>query len=202
MPDLQKSAKVARREIVRTQDVVFNRSKVPAGAHGKPELVCSGDGGKSGSAGCVYVRCKTGEDQYVARLSTANLPGIMDRLSSSFIAGDSQSTISTMEGENKNLGLWFGNKVSKKNHPVKSLITAVQGLVLLVPADEEQQGPPEELEAPGLPNPGLSDDQFLPRPRVLPQQVGLAEVMPGQAQNLPGSCTSRPRVQPQQKGAC
>ena len=37
-----------------------------------------------------------------------------------------------------------------------------------------------------------ADAQFLPRPQVLPQQVGHAEVMPGQAQNLPGSHTSRP----------
>ena len=65
---------------------------------------------------------------------------------------------------------------------------------------EEEQGPPEVLESRGLPNHGLADAQFLPRPRVLPQQVGHAEVMPGQAQNLPGSRTSRPRVQPQQKG--
>ena len=59
---------------------------------------------------------------------------------------------------------------------------------------------PEALESRGLPNPGLADDQFLPRPRVLPHQVGHAEVMPGQAQNLPGLCTSRPGVQPLQKG--
>ena len=30
------------------------------------------------------------------------------------------------------------------------------------------------------------------KPRVLPHQGGHAEVMPGQAQDLPGSCTSRP----------
>ena len=52
-PDLQKSARVVHREIVKTPDVVFNRSKAPAGAQGKPKLVCSGDGGKSGSAGCI-----------------------------------------------------------------------------------------------------------------------------------------------------
>ena len=77
------------------------------------------------------------------------------------------------EGIVRTVEVQLGNrKVSKKNPPVKSLVTAVQRLVLLVPADEEQQGPPEELDAPGLPNPGTSDDQFLPRPSVLPQQVG------------------------------
>ena len=80
---------------------------------------------------------------------------------------------------------------------------------------------PEALESRGLPNPGLADDQFLPRPRVqplqkgfadalllprprvLPHQGGHAEVMPGQAQYLPGSRTSRPPdapVHPQQVG--
>ena len=51
---------------------------------------------------------------------------------------------------------------------------------------------PDALESRGLPNHGLADVHFSPRPRVLPQQVGHAEVMPGQAQNLPGSRTSRP----------
>ena len=54
----------------------------------------------------------------------------------------------------------LGNKkLSKRNQPVKDLVTAVQRLVLLVPADELEQGPPE--------------------PREQPQQVGLAEVLPG-----------------------
>ena len=71
----------------------------------------------------------------------------------------------------------LGNKkLTKKNPPVKDLVTAVQRLVLLVPADELEQGPPE--------------------PREQPQQVGLAEVLPGRVQNLPGPRTSKPRVRP------
>ena len=59
---------------------------------------------------------------------------------------------------------------------------------------------PEALESRGRPNHGLADDHFLPEPRVLPQQVGHAEVLPGRVRNLPGPRTSRPRVQPQQRG--
>ena len=51
---------------------------------------------------------------------------------------------------------------------------------------------PDALESRGLPNHGLADVHFSPRPCVLPQQVGHAEVIPGQAQNMPGSRTSRP----------
>ena len=51
---------------------------------------------------------------------------------------------------------------------------------------------PEALESRGRPIQGSADAQFLPRPRVLPHQGGHAEVMPGQAQYLPGSHTSRP----------
>ena len=39
-PDLQKSARVVRQEIMRTQDVVFYRSMDPARAQSKPVLVC------------------------------------------------------------------------------------------------------------------------------------------------------------------
>ena len=51
-----------------------------------------------------------------------------------------------------------------------------------------------ELEPRGLPNRGFPDAP------VCPHQVGVAEVVPGQAQNLPGPCTSVPRVQPPQMG--
>ena len=52
----------------------------------------------------------------------------------------------------------LGNrKVSKKNPPVKNLVTTIQRLVLLVPADEEEQGPPEALEPQGLLNQGLAN---------------------------------------------
>merc|ERR1712239_68736 len=50
---------------------------------------------------------------YLARLITAILPGMVDKPSSIFIAGDSQCTISTMECENKILGVWFGNRVAE-----------------------------------------------------------------------------------------
>ena len=59
---------------------------------------------------------------------------------------------------------------------------------------------PDALESRGRPNHGLADVHFLPEPRVLPQQVGHAEVLPGRVRNLPGPHTSRPRVQPQQLG--
>ena len=51
---------------------------------------------------------------------------------------------------------------------------------------EVEQGPPDALEFREGPNNGFPDDPGCP------QQVGVAGVMPGQAQNLPGSCTSRP----------
>ena len=81
----------------------------------------------------------------------------------------------------------------------------------LGPATNLRPSNPEGLESRGLPNPGFADDQFLPRPLegpnpgfpdapVHPHQVGVAEVVPGQAQNLPGPCTSEPQVRPQQKG--
>ena len=51
----------------------------------------------------------------------------------------------------------LGNrKLTKRNPPVKNLVTAVQQLVLLVPADELEQGPPTT--------------------RGQPHQVGLADV--------------------------
>ena len=215
---------------MRTQNVVFNRPKVPARAQGKPELVCSGDGGKSGSAGCVYVRYKTGEDLYEARLlaskarvsssndaknmlkvsssrnemsglvhvdrlNTAIHPGMVDKPSSIFTTGGNPLTsLSDLATTVSNLMTYADEpkKVSKKNPPVKNLVTAVQRLVLLAPADEEQQGPPKELDAPGLPNPGTVGDQFLSRPSMLPHQEGQPEVMPGPAQHRPGSRTSRP----------
>ena len=40
-------------------------------------------------------------------------------------------------------------KVSKGSRPVKSLVTAVQRVVLLVPVDEGQQGQPEAREPQG-----------------------------------------------------
>ena len=61
LPGLQKSARAVLQEIVKTQDVVFHRSMGPAGAQGKPELVCLWDGGKPASAGCIYVKYKTGK---------------------------------------------------------------------------------------------------------------------------------------------
>ena len=174
-------------------------------------------------------------------------------------------------------------KVSKKNPPVKNLVTAVQRLVLLVPADEEEQGPAEALEPRGEPSQGPAEVHSLsktrgrphqkglandhppahvgslapimgvgqeqqkeevkpkvshhslprsqkrpppslkpchpmcgptPEPKltpnlgpaanpdvpVHPQQVGVAEVVPGQDQNLPGPSTSRSRVRLEQKG--
>ena len=52
------------------------------------------------------------------------------------------------EGVVRTMEVQLGNrKVSKKNLPVKNLVTAVQHLTLLVPADEEEQGPPEALES-------------------------------------------------------
>ena len=70
----------------------------------------------------------------------------------------------------------LGNrKVSRKNPPVKNLVTAVQRLVLLVPADEEEQGPAEALEPQGEPNQGLANAHYLSKPRGRPQQKGLAE---------------------------
>ena len=53
-PALQKSARAVLQETVKTQDVVSHRSMVPAGAQGKPKLVCFWDRGKPASAGCIY----------------------------------------------------------------------------------------------------------------------------------------------------
>ena len=48
------------------------------------------------------------------------------------------------EGIVRTVEVQLGNrKVSKKNPPVKNLVTAVQRLVLLVPADKLEQGPLE-----------------------------------------------------------
>merc|ERR1711895_52090 len=62
--------------------------------------------------------------------------------------------------------------LTRRNQPGKDLVTAVQRPVLLVPADKLEQGPPE--------------------PREQPHQVGLAEVLPGRVQNLPGPQSSKP----------
>ena len=63
----------------------------------------------------------------------------------------------------------LGNKkLTKRNLPAKDLVTAVQRLMLLVPADELQQGPPREQ----------------------PQQVGLAEGLPRRVRNLLGPQSS------------
>ena len=44
------------------------------------------------------------------------------------------------EGIVRTVEVQLGNrKVSRKNPPVKNLVTAVQRLVLLVPAEEEEQ---------------------------------------------------------------
>ena len=50
---------------------------------------------------------------YLARLISALLPGMVDKPSSIFLAGNSQCTISAMECENKILGMWFGNRVAE-----------------------------------------------------------------------------------------
>ena len=64
------------------------------------------------------------------------------------------------DGLMRTVEVQLGNKKpTRRNLPGKDLVTAVQQLVLLVPADELEQGPPE--------------------PREQPQQVGLAEVLPG-----------------------
>ena len=69
------------------------------------------------------------------------------------------------EGIVRTVEVQLGNrKLSKKNPPVKNLVTAVQRLVLLVPADEEEQGPPEALEPRGQPNQGLADVHSLSKP--------------------------------------
>ena len=48
-----------------------------------------------------------------------------------------------------------------------------------------------------MPNLGPAANPDVP---VHPQRVGVAEVVPGQDQNLPGPSTSRPRVWLEQKG--
>ena len=67
-PYIQKTAKSVLREIVETRDVSFHCSVVPAGARGKPQLVGFWDGGKPASAACLYVRYKTGDNDFQARL--------------------------------------------------------------------------------------------------------------------------------------
>ena len=63
------------------------------------------------------------------------------------------------DGHVRTVEVQLGNKKpTNKNQPGKDLVTAVQRLVLLLPADELEQGPPE--------------------PREQPHQVGLAEVLP------------------------
>merc|ERR1711942_75981 len=66
--DIQKTAKSVLREIMETRDVSFHHSVVPARAQGKPQLVGFWDGGKPASAACLYVRYKTGDTDYKARL--------------------------------------------------------------------------------------------------------------------------------------
>ena len=61
---------------------------------------------------------------------------------------------------------------------------------VLSPANNSSN--PDALESRGRPNHGLADVHFSPRPRVLPQQVGHAEVLPGGVRPLPGPHTSRP----------
>merc|ERR1712002_387733 len=51
---------------------------------------------------------------------------------------------------------------------------------------------PGPLMSRGRPHKGPADDHLLPEPRGQPQQVGLAEVLPGRVRNLPGPRTSRP----------
>merc|ERR1711875_206436 len=78
------------------------------------------------------------------------------------------------EGIVRTVEVQLGNrKLTKRNLPTKNLVTAVQRLVLLIPADELEQGPPE--------------------PQEQPHQVGLAEVLPGRVRNLPGPQSSKPR---------
>ena len=80
------------------------------------------------------------------------------------------------EGIVRTVEVQLGNRqLSKKNPPVKNLVTAVQRLVLLVPADEEEQGPPEALEPRGQPNQGLADVHSLSKPRGRPLQKGFAD---------------------------
>ena len=50
---------------------------------------------------------------YLVRLISALLPGMVDKTSSIFLAGDSQCTISAMECEDRILGMWFGNRVAE-----------------------------------------------------------------------------------------
>ena len=49
------------------------------------------------------------------------------------------------------------------------------------------------LTSRGRPHKGLADGYLLPEPRGQPQQLGLAEVLPGRVRNLPGLRTSKPR---------
>ena len=121
---------------------------MPAGARGNPQLVGFWDGGKPASATCLYVRYRTSNNDfearllaskarvtpssdatsklkvsmprnelrgllYLARLITVILPGMVDKPTSIFIAGDSECTISAMECQNKILGVWFGNRVAE-----------------------------------------------------------------------------------------
>ena len=55
---------------------------------------------------------------------------------------------------------------------------------------------PGPLMSRGWPHKGPADDHLLPEPRGQPQQVGLAEVLPGRVRNLPGPRTSRPLERP------
>ena len=50
---------------------------------------------------------------FLARLITGVLPGMVAKPGSIFLASDSQCTISTMECEDKVLGMWFGNGVAE-----------------------------------------------------------------------------------------
>ena len=80
----------------------------------------------------------------------------------------------------------LGNrKVSKKNQPVKSLVTAVQRLVLLVPADEEQQGQPEALEPQGQLDQGQANVHSVFKSLGRPPQKGSANDLPAHVGSNP-----------------
>ena len=94
------------------------------------------------------------------------------------------------EGIVRTVEVQLGNrKLSKKNPPVKNLVTAVQRLVLLVPADELEQGPPKPRGRPL--QKGFADDH-------LPAQVGSSAPILGEGQEqkkeevLPGFSRCRP----------
>ena len=70
-PELDKKAREALREIVKSRDIIFHRSTVPKGALGDPEIVGFWDGGRPASAGCLYVRYYMGGGRWECRLLAA-----------------------------------------------------------------------------------------------------------------------------------